>query len=150
MFRAIPLLSLEFVLVVDHRCVHVREVVKQGGWSFHCVGYRRIEDRAFEGASLQPGGLGHCLRWMYFLNMSVIVKPVLDHANMVWADVALALVLEASTGGLLGSSVGNGQTRVILMLICHCFIHEKIVRETHRKLEAVARVKLLDLLLQIS
>ena len=36
------------------------------------------------------------------------------------------------------------------MLICHCFIHEKIVRETHWKLEAVARVKLLDLLLQIS
>lgn len=134
---------------MDHRCVHVWEVVKQRGWSFHCVSDRRIEDRAFEGASLQPGGLGHGLRWMYFLNMSINLKPVLDHAHMVLADVALALVLEASTGGLLGSLVGNGQTCVILMLIYNCFIHEKIVRETHWKLEAVARVKLLDLLLQI-
>ena len=129
--------------------MHVWEVVKQRGWSFHCVSDRRIEDRAFEGASLQPGGLGHGLRWMYFLNMSINLKPVLDHAHMVLADVALALVLEASTGGLLGSLVGNGQTCVILMLIYNCFIHEKIVRETHWKLEAVARVKLLDLLLQI-
>ena len=83
MLGAIPFLSLEFVLVVDHRCMHVWEVVKQRGWSFHGVGDRRIEDRAFVSASLQPGSLRHSLRRMYFLNMSIILKPVLEHAHVV-------------------------------------------------------------------
>ena len=108
MLRAVPLLSLELICIVDQRSMHVPYVVKQGGWSFHCFGDRRVKNWASVGARFQPWSLRHCLCWMHFLDLHVIMEPKLEHAYMVRAELALVLVLDTSTGGFLGSLVGNG------------------------------------------
>ena len=108
MLRTIPFLSLELVCIVDQGSMHVPYVVKQGGWSFHCFGDRRVKNRASVGACFQPWSLRHCLCWMHLLDLHVIMEPKLEHAYMVRAELALVLVLDTSTGGFLGSLVGNG------------------------------------------
>ena len=45
---------------------------------------------------------------MRLLDLHVIMEPILKHAYVVRADIALVLVLDTSAGGFLGSLVGNG------------------------------------------